>query len=34
MLFTSIDKASAKFKDIWLFAYNVHVNKSIYANVT
>lgn len=28
MLYKIIDRASAKLKDIWLFAYNVHENKS------
>lgn len=28
MLYKIINRASAKFKDIWLFPYNVHKNKS------
>lgn len=28
MLYKIINRASAKFKDIWLFAYIVHENKS------
>lgn len=28
MLYKIIDRASAKFKDNWLFAYNIHENKS------